>query len=73
MDQKRGRVLDAPAGFGNLSLHLRDMGFDVECGEIQPELFLVEGLDCIRTDLNRKIEADDDSFDYVCCVDVWST
>jgi SAM-dependent methyltransferase len=67
--QTPGRVLDAPAGYGHLSKHLREMGFDVTCGEIEPEIFKVEGLECIYTDLNRKIEAPDDSFDYVCCVD----
>jgi SAM-dependent methyltransferase len=68
-DKKRGSVLDAPAGFGHLSLMLTQMGFDVTCGEIEPEIFLVKGLSCAFTDLNRHIDAPDESFDYVCCVD----
>jgi hypothetical protein len=67
--QPRGKVLDAPAGFGHLSMRLREMGFEVTCGEIEPEIFKVEGLRCVYTDLNRKIDAPDASFDYVCCVD----
>lgn len=67
--QARGRVLDAPAGFGHLSMKLSEMGYEVICGEINPEIFKVENLTCIYTDLNRKIEAESESFDYVCCVD----
>lgn len=67
--QKRGRVLDVPAGYGHLSISLKDMGFDVVCGEIQPEIFRAKGLECAYVDLNKGIEAADSSFDYVCCVE----
>lgn len=65
----KGKILDAPAGFGHLSMKLKDMGFDVTCGEIDPDIFLLKDLKCIYTDLSRKIEASDNYFDYVCCVD----
>jgi len=68
-DQERGKVLDAPAGFGHLSMNLRDMGYRVTCGEIDPEIFKAPGMDAVYTDLNRRIDAADDSFDYVACVD----
>ncbi len=68
-DQRRGKVLDAPAGFGHLSMNLRDMGFEVTCGEIDPEIFKVPGMDVVYTDLNRRIDAPDGAFDYVACVD----
>jgi len=68
-NQKRGKVLDAPAGFGLLSMFLKKMGFEVTCGEIEPEIFQVPDLKCIYVDLNRKIDAENDTFDYVCCVD----
>ncbi len=68
-DKKRGSVLDAPAGFGHLSLRLTEMGFRVTCGEIEPEIFLVKGILCAFTDLNRHIDSPDESYDYVCCVD----
>lgn len=67
--QPRGCVLDAPAGYGHLSLKLKEMGFEVTCGEINPDIFLVNELSCVYTDLNRHIDANDESFDYVCCVD----
>ena len=67
--QPRGTLLDAPAGFGHLSMKLKDLGFHVVCGEIEPDIFMGTGVQCIVTDLNRSIDADDSSFDYVCCVD----
>lgn len=67
--QAAGKVLDAPAGYGHLGMHLRDMGYDVVCGEIEPSIFKVEGLPCIYTDLNERIDSPDQTFDYVCCVD----
>jgi SAM-dependent methyltransferase len=66
---KRGTVLDVPAGPGLFSTFLRNMGFDVTCGEIEPEIFQVRDLTCIYVDLNRKIDAKDGTFDYVCCID----
>ncbi len=64
-----GLVLDAPAGYGHLSMHLKKMGHNVICGEIDPEIFKVDGLQCIYTDLNERIDSPKDKFDYVCCVD----
>ena len=67
--QPPGRLLDAPAGYGHLSMHLGKMGYATVCGEIEPEIFRAEGIECVYTDLNQKIDAPDSSFDYVCCVD----
>src|SRR4030042_2647452 len=67
--QKLGSVLDAPAGHGHLSLRLRDIGYEVTAGEIEPEIFSASGIKCIYTDLNRHINAPDNSFDYICCVE----
>lgn len=65
----RGKLLDAPAGYGHLGINLKAMGYEVVCGEIQPEIFRAEGLTCVYADLNRRIDAPDASFDYVCCVE----
>ncbi len=67
--QPLGRVLDAPAGYGHLSLKLKAMGHEVSCGEINPSICAVPDVPCIYTDLNRQIDAPPASFDYVCCVD----
>ena len=67
--QLPGKLLDAPAGYGHLSKHLRNMGYATVCGEIEPDIFKAEGIECVYTDLNQKIDAPDNSFDYTCCVD----
>lgn len=67
--QERGTVLDAPAGYGHLSLRLKEKGYKVTPGEIEPEIFAVPDLKCIYTDLNRHIDAPDNTFDYTCCID----
>lgn len=67
--QPPGTLLDAPAGYGHLAKHLGSMGYHVVCGEIEPEIFRAQGIECTYTDLNHKIDKPDDSFDYVCCVD----
>lgn len=67
--QKRGLVLDAPAGYGHLSLRLSKMGYEVTPGEIEPDIFSVPDMKCIYTDLNKEINAPDNSFDYICCID----
>ncbi len=68
-EQKRGSVLDAPAGYGHLAGHLKRMGYAVTCGEIEPSIFKLDNVACVYTDLNREIAAPDNSFDYVCCLD----
>lgn len=67
--QERGSVLDAPAGYGHLSLRLKEKGYQVTSGEIEPDIFSVPGLKCVYTDLNRRIDAPDNAFDYICCID----
>ncbi len=68
-EQKRGKILDTPAGRGYLGVHLRDIGYDVTCGEIDTKILKVKDLRCIYTDLNQTIDSPDDTFDYICCVD----
>ena len=67
--QKRGKVLDAPAGYGHLAMHLKRMGYQVVCGEIQPEIFRAKDIDCVYLDLNKDIQTPSESFDYICCID----
>ena len=67
--QPRGKILDVPAGFGHLSMRLKAMGFQVVSGEIEPEIFTLENMNCVYTDLNTKIDESDNSFDYICCVE----
>ncbi len=68
-NQERGRVLDAPAGYGHLSKALKEKGFDVTAAEIEPGIFAVPSIKCVFADLDERIDSDDHSYDYVCCVD----
>ena len=61
------RVLDCPAGTGVLSLFLRERGFDVHCGDIDPGNFKVQGFPFTQVNLNRKVPLPDASFDAIVC------
>jgi SAM-dependent methyltransferase len=67
--QKRGKLLDAPAGYGHLAMHLKRMGYQVVCGEIEPDVFRLKDIECVYVNLNKEIQAPSESFDYICCVD----
>ena len=69
-DLPRGlRVLDVPSGPGALSARLRDLGFDVEAGDLFPESFLAEGITCQGVDLNGPLPMADATYDVVVCVE----
>ena len=38
----RGRLLDVPAGEGALAVRLSEMGFEVSCCDLYPEIFRVD-------------------------------
>jgi SAM-dependent methyltransferase len=66
-DCKPGRVLDCPAGTGVLSEFLRERGFAVHCGDIDPGNFQAMGFPFTRVNLNRSIPLPDASFDLIVC------
>lgn len=61
------KILDAACGEGALARHLDDLGFDVHCGDILPELFKAEGLPVRAVNLNRPLPYEDGEFDAVVC------
>ncbi len=65
----RGRMLDAPCGFGALSAVAAQMGFIVTASDIDPSRFGVPGLPCQRVDLNSPLPYKDGSFDVVACIE----
>jgi 2-polyprenyl-3-methyl-5-hydroxy-6-metoxy-1,4-benzoquinol methylase len=67
--EKRGKVLDVPAGQGALTLKLKEMGFEVYAADISPESFVVEDIECKRVDLNKSLPYADGAFDYIVCVE----
>jgi SAM-dependent methyltransferase len=68
-NEARGRVLDAPCGEGALSIRLKEMGFTVECCDIDLDLFKVKELTVRYAEFNLgTIPHPDQSFDLVTSV-----
>lgn len=67
--EKRGKVLDVPANEGVLAQRIQKLGFDVWCGDIDPERFKVTTLRCDYTDLNQRWPYADGFFDIVICTE----
>ena len=64
-----GRLLDMPAGQGYLAERARNMGFNVQCCDIDPDLFKLSGIVCRRVNLNRdSLPYESESFDFVASV-----
>ncbi len=61
----KGKILDAPAGTGEISKKLQDAGFEVYAADIAPELFKLPGVHCERVDLNQHLPYEDEFFDYI--------
>ena len=65
----KGRLLDMPAGQGYLAERTRNMGFNVDCCDIDPELFRLNGIVCRKVNLNRdSLPYESESFDFVVSV-----
>ena len=67
-NQSRGRLLDIPAGEGALAERLKQIGFDVVCADLYPEIFRLEGVEIKSADLDSNLPYEDNSFDYIVCV-----
>ena len=65
----KGKLLDIPCGQGALGERLRAQGFDIYCGDIDPEWYRIEGGHFHRVDLNGNLPYKDHSFACVTCVE----
>jgi len=63
------RVLDLPAGTGELTQMLRDRGLDVVAADLSPDAFVALGSPCVRADLNAPLPFEDAGFDAMACVE----
>ena len=67
--ERRGFLLDAPAGTGALASRLKKMGFSVSCCDIDPSLFSVRDIEIKRGDLSQSLPYPSGSFDFVTCIE----
>jgi len=63
----KGSLLDAPCGKGQMSIWLREMGYDVHCFDIDPDLFQGESFPFQEGDLNGSLPYEDSRFDTILC------
>ncbi len=68
-NEKRGVLLDVPAGEGALALRLKELGFDVRCCDLYTEIFKLKDTEIKRGNLDGKLPYENESFDYVVCVE----
>lgn len=69
MDEKRGKILDAPSGEGALAQQLYKMGFDVFCCDIHEKIFKLKNIPFREANLNKDLPYENLYFDYIACVE----
>src|SRR5258706_8231168 len=67
--ERRGPLLDVPAGEGALAARLLSAGFEVNCCDLYPEIFRLRDVGIRQGDLNGELPFDSRSFDYVTCLE----
>jgi 2-polyprenyl-3-methyl-5-hydroxy-6-metoxy-1,4-benzoquinol methylase len=67
--ERRGALLDVPAGEGALAARLIAAGFEVTCCDLYPEIFRLDGVSIRQGDLNGDLPFANQSFDYVTCLE----
>jgi ubiquinone/menaquinone biosynthesis C-methylase UbiE len=67
--ERRGPLLDVPAGEGALAARLIAAGFEVSCCDLYPEIFRLKDVKVCRGDLNGELPFGDRSFDHVTCLE----
>jgi SAM-dependent methyltransferase len=66
--EKRGKLLDAPAGQGFLSEKLEGIGFEVYAADIDDKKFAT-AVNFEKVDLNKDLPYQDDFFDDIICIE----
>ncbi len=65
--RKPCKVLDAASGEGSLAEYLHNLGWDVHCADIRPELLKRKSLPNQKINLNRRLPYKDEEFEAVVC------
>lgn len=64
------RVLDLGAGEGAMCQRLLEAGYDVSACDLFPHMFCCPGIECRKVDLMESLNYEDESFDFVLCIEV---
>lgn len=64
-----GKVLDVPAGEGALALRLKNLGFEVFCCDLYPQIFKLAATEIKLGDLDAALPYENEAFDFVVCVE----
>lgn len=65
-----GRILNAGAGRGGMSVLLQSRGAEVISVDLHPEHFCAPGMECLRQDVQDPLTFEDGSFDAVIAIEV---
>lgn len=68
-NEKRSKLLDAPAGSGILSKRLKEIGFECYSCDINAEGFKPQDIEFRQGNLNEKIPFETNYFNYITCID----
>lgn len=68
-NENKGKLLDVPAGHGALAVKLKNLGFDVYCCDLYPELFSLTEFEIKGGNLDAKLPYEDEFFDKVVCIE----
>ena len=67
--ERKGYLLDVPAGTGALALRLRNIGFSVSCCDINPTPFSTPEIEFKKGDFNQILPYPSESFDFITCIE----
>jgi 2-polyprenyl-3-methyl-5-hydroxy-6-metoxy-1,4-benzoquinol methylase len=67
---RMGKILDVGAGQGALTKKLKQLGYDIEACDFNPDRFKIANVKCKKIDLNEGLPYDAESFDSIACVEV---
>jgi len=68
-DQKRGKLLDVPAGTGLLLTMIKESGFECYGCDINVDGFKAKDMKFSEGNLNKGLPYEADYFDYITCID----
>ncbi len=65
----KGTILDVPAGEGALAERLLELGFDVCCCDLYPQIFKLKDVDIRQGDLDSLLPYEDGMFGSIVCIE----